>query len=425
MAMNWPAWLKRRTRGADELAAAKPREAAGLRDQAFMDELRAAQLVEATPRANSVLLLMLVALVAGIAWAAWTRVDVVARSSARVIPEGREQVIASLEGGLLARLMVREGAQVQKGQPLAQIDPTRFEAQQAETEGRRLALKGTLARLRAEAAGRPLSFPPEVRESRAIVEAETESFEARRQALQDAVATTRRSQGLLARELDVAEAMSSRGLMSEVEVMRLRRQMNDLQLQSQERINRFRQEATNDLVRVQTELAQLEEQLAGRADVLRRTVLTSPVDGIVKVIRTVTVGGVIAPGATIMEIVPIGQTVLVEARISPRDIGFVRVGQPAEIKLSAYDYTTYGGLQGTVEVISPDALGDPDRAGGPDATYYRAMVRATERHLVSRGKELPVMPGMTGTVEIRTHERSVMSFLLRPMLKSKEAFRES
>lgn len=394
-------------------------------DSAYMDALRAAQLVESTPRANAVLWLMAATLVAALAWASLTEVDVVSRSQARVIPDGREQVIASLEGGLLAQLFVREGAPVTRGQPLAQIDPTRFEAQQAETDARRLALKGSLARLRAEASGRELRFPDEVRAVPRIVEAETESFEARRRALGEAVATTRRSIALLGRELDVAESMAAKGLMSEVEVMRLRRQVNDLQLQSQERVNRFRQEATTELVRVQTELSQLEEQIAGRADVLRRTVLTSPVDGMVKVIRAVTLGGVIAPGAPVMEVVPTGGRVLVEARVKPSEIGFVRVGQRAEIKLSAYDYTTYGGLAGRVEYISPDVLGDPDRGGGVDATWYRVLVRAEDGKLVSRGKELPVLPGMNGTVEIRTHERSVLSFLLRPMLKSKEAFRES
>jgi adhesin transport system membrane fusion protein len=229
---------------------------------------------------------------------------------------------------------------------------------------------------------------------------------------------------LAQKELDVAEAMSAKGLMSEVEVMRLRRQVNDLAQQNQERVNRFRQDASTELIRVQTELSQLDEQLAGRADVVRRTVLTSPVDGMVKVIRVVTVGGVVAPGAPVMEIVPIGSRVLVEARIKPSEIGFVRVGQTTEIKLSAYDYTVYGGLKGVVEYISPDALGDPERPGA-DATYYRALVRAEDSKIVARGKHLPVMPGMTGTVQVRTHERSVLSFLLRPVLRSQEAFRES
>ena len=195
-------------------------------------------------------------------------------------------------------------------------------------------------------------------------------------------------------------------------------------MQNQERVNRFRQEASTDLVRVQTEMAQVDEQMSGRADVLRRTVLTSPVHGLVKNIRSGTLGGVIAPGAPVMEIVPLGSRVLIEARIKPADIGFVRVGQTAEIKLSAYDYTTYGGLKGKIEYISPDALGDTERGTAGDASYYRAMLRAERSTLQARGKPLPVMPGMTGSVEVRTGERSVLNFLLRPMLKSKEAFRE-
>jgi adhesin transport system membrane fusion protein len=206
--------------------------------------------------------------------------------------------------------------------------------------------------------------------------------------------------------------------------MRVRRQVNDLSLQTQERINRFRQEASGELVRVRTELALLEEQMVVRDDALRRTTLTSPVNGLVKQIRMHTLGGVVAPGAPVMEIVPVGERVLVEARIRPADIGFVQVGQPVEVKLSAYEYTVYGGLKGVVQSISPDALGDPDRAASPDATWYRALVR-TDRATLKRGdKALSVLPGMTGTVEIRTGQRSVLGFLLRPMLKSQEAFRE-
>jgi adhesin transport system membrane fusion protein len=368
---------------------------------------------------------MLVSVAAFVTWEAVTEVDVVARADARVVPDGREQLISSLEGGILEELLVREGQQVHKGQAVARIDPTRFESQQAESAVRRLALRGTLARLRAEATGRELRFPPDVTAAPAIVAAETEAFELRRRSLGEAVGAGRRSSALLHKELDVAEAMSAKGLMSEVEVMRLRRQVNELQQQSQERISRFRQDASTELIRVQTELSQLDEQLAGRADVVRRTVLTSPVDGMVKLIRVSTVGGVVAPGAPVMEIVPIGPRVLVEARIKPSEIGFIRLGQVTEIKLSAYDYTVYGGLKGVVEYISPDALGDPDRAGGADATYYRALIRAEDSKIVSRGKHLPVLPGMTGSVQVRTHERSVLSFLLRPMLRSQEAFRES
>lgn len=393
-------------------------------DTRYLSQLRAAQIVEDTPRITWALYLMLTVVVTAIVWAAIARVDEVTRADGRVVPDGREQVIASLEGGLLRELYVREGMQVQEGQELVQLDPTRFESQQNEGQAKRLALKGTVARLSAEAMGRPLKFPPDVTESASIVAAETEAHGARKYALDSAVAANQRSVALLMKELGVAEAMASKGLMSDVEVMRLRRQVNDLQLQSQERVNKFRQDASTELVRVQTELAQLDEQIAGRADVLRRTVLTSPVRGLVKNIRTNTIGGVVSPGAPIMEIVPLSSRVLVEARIKPKDIGFVRVGQAAEVKLAAYDYTTFGGVKGKIEYISPDALGEADKGVVSDQTYYRVLVRGERITLKQGGKPLSVLPGMTAVVEVRTGERSVLDFILRPMMKSREAFRE-
>jgi membrane fusion protein, adhesin transport system len=393
-------------------------------DTRYLSQLRAAQIVEETPRITWALYLMLTIVITAIVWAAIARVDEVTRADGRVVPDGREQVIASLEGGLLRELYVREGMQVQEGQELVQLDPTRFESQQNEGRAKRLALKGTVSRLSAEAMGRPLKFPPEVTESASIVAAETEAYAARKYALDAAVAANQRSVALLMKELGVSEAMASKGLMSDVEVMRLRRQVNDLQLQSQERVNKFRQDSSTELVRVQTELAQIDEQLAGRADVLRRTVLTSPVRGLVKNIRTNTIGGVVSPGAPIMEIVPLSSRVLVEARIKPKDIGFVRVGQAAEVKLAAYDYTTFGGVKGKIEYISPDALGEADKGVVSDQTYYRVLVRGERITLKQGGKPLSVLPGMTAVVEVRTGERSVLDFILRPMMKSREAFRE-
>lgn len=390
-------------------------------DVAYLSPVHGAHVVEAAPAAMWAVYLMLGLLVSAIVWASLTDVDVIAQAPARVVPDGREQVISSLEGGILRELLVREGQQVQEGQELALLDPTRMEAQQAEGQAKRLALMGSAARLSAEAAGKALSFPPEVlKDAKAVVEGETESYNARQRALAEAVAINRRSIGLLRKELDVAEAMAAKGLMSEVEVMRVRRQVNDLDLQTQERVNRFRQDASSDLVRVRTELSMLEEQMVVRDDALRRTTLTSPVRGVVKTIRANTIGGVVSPGSAVMEIVPIGSRVLVEARVRPSDIGFVKVGQPVKIKLSAYEYAVYGALEGSVQSISPDAIGDPDKG---EATYYRAQIRAERRWTVGL-KTLAVLPGMVGTVEIRTGERSVLSFVLRPMLKSREAFRE-
>jgi adhesin transport system membrane fusion protein len=393
-------------------------------DLLYLDPVRSAQVVEPAPAAMWAVYLLLAAIVAAAAWAWMARVDIVARAPARVVPDGREQVIASFEGGILRQLMVKEGDRVFEGDDLALLDPTRFVAQQAEGDVKRVALRGTVARLEAEMTGRPLSFPADVRKAAQVVEGETASYRARQQALGEAVAINRRSIALLRQELNVAESMSAKGLMSEVEVMRLRRQVNDLELQMQERVNRFRQEASAELVKVRTELTQLGEQMVVRDDALKRTTLKSPVRGIVKTVRINTIGGVVPAGAPVMEIVPIGPRVLIEARVRPADIGFVKVGQEATVKLSAYEYTVYGGLEGKVQSISPDAIGDPDKPQGAEGTYYRALIRAERPNLQVGGKKLEILPGMSGTVDIRTGERSVMDFILRPMMKSQEAFQE-
>ena len=390
-------------------------------DAPYIGSVQAAYLQDPAPAAMWAVYLLLAAIALAIAWAGFAQVDIVAKASGRVVPDGREQVIASLEGGIVRELLVREGQEVTEGQALAMLDPTRFESQQAESTAKKLALLGTLARLQAEANGRPLQFSEDIPE--AVVEAETESHAARQHALNEAVETNGRSAALLQKELGMAQAMSSRGLMSEVEVMRVRRQLNDLQLQTQERINRFRQEAAGEMVRVRNELALLEEQMVVRDDALRRTTLISPVNGVVKTLRANTVGGVVQPGAPVMEILPLGPRVLVEARVKPADIGFVRTGQQVRVKLSAYDFTVYGMLEGTVVSISPDAMGDPDKAA-TEGTWYRAMVRAVPDGLQKAGKPLSVLPGMTGTVEIRTGQRSVLAYMLRPMMKSQEAFTE-
>ena len=393
-------------------------------DAAFMSGVRAAQVVEAAPQVTWVLYLMAAAIAAALAWATLARVDEVTKADARIVPEGHEQVIASLEGGILQTLFVKEGQQVEPGQDLAELDPTRFKVQQEEGHAKVLALKAQIARLSAEAGDRPLVFPPELDAVPDVVQTERDSYLARKHANDSAIESNRRGADMLRRELVMSEAMSAKGLLSEVEVLHLRRQINDISLQSDDRLNRFRQDASAELSRARTDLAALEQEQAGRRDVLERTMIKSPVRGVVKNIRVNTLGGVIGGGAPIMEIVPIGQEPLIEARVKPGEIGFLEVGQTAKVKLAAYEFALYGSIDARIESISPDVLGDPDHPGSADPTYYRVMLRVSGNTLHEKGKTLPLLPGMTGSVEVRIGERSVLNFLLRPMLKSKEAFRE-
>lgn len=394
-------------------------------DEAYVSGIKEIYVVDSVVKASWALYLMLALVLTAILWATFSRVDQIVKSEGKVVSDGKEQVIASLEGGILSNVFVREGMLVEKGQDLVQLDPTRVEAQQNESQAKRVALLATVARLEAESMGRPLHYPPEVRKADAsVMQLETESYEARRQALNEAVSVTRRSLGLLQKELRMSQRFAANGLMSDVEVMRLQRQANDLNLQIQERINRFRQDASAELVRTRTDLAQLEEQMVVKKDVLSRTTLKSPVRGVVKAIRIATLGGVVTPGAPIMEILPLGSRVMVEAHIKPADIGFIRKGLPVTIKLSAYDYYLYGGLKGVVDYISPDALVEEGKAASPDSMYYRALVVSEVSTLKQGDKPLPVMPGMIASVEMRTGERTVLQYLLMPMMRTQDAFRE-
>ena len=238
------------------------------------------------------------------------------------------------------------------------------------------------------------------------------------------IATSKASQALIGREINITKPMVAKGLVAETELLRLQRQYNDLQAAMQERISKYRVDAANDLSRVEAELAQVQEALTARQDQVTRTVLTAPVHGIVKNIRMNTRGGVIQPGQDIMEIIPLEDQLLVEAKIRPHEVAFLRPGLPATVKISAYDYAIYGGLHGEVELISPDTLRDDEQRSAGNDRYYRVLVRTTSSTLHAGGKDLPIIPGMTAAVEIRTGEKTVMDYILKPILKMREAFRE-
>ena len=388
----------------------------------FVSAIHAAQIDEPLPRATWALYLLCIVVTVAVTWSALAKVDEITRSDGRIVPDGREQVIASLDAGILRELKVREGQEVQAGEELAYLDPTRVEAQQAEGQVKVQALKAAAARLSAEANGRAsIQWPAGVDTKSRYAQVEIESFEARKRMLDESVAAINRSLGMISKEQKLAQDMAARGLMSDVEVMRLNRQVNEIQQQRAERASRYRQEASQELVRVQSELAQLDEQMVVRQDALTRTVLKSPVHGVVKTVKISTTGGIVASGAPILEIAPIGPKVLVEAKIKPKDIGFVRLGQTAEVKLAGYDFNTYGGLEGKVTYMSPDAVTEGDKTG---EGYYRVIVTSERNNLKYKGGSLPVIPGMTSVVEIKTGERSVLSYLLRPMMKSREALSE-
>ncbi|MGE3927191.1 MAG: HlyD family efflux transporter periplasmic adaptor subunit, partial [Lautropia sp.] len=397
----------------------------GRGDGDYLRDLNEALEAQATPTSTAMIYLMGLLITVAIGWAAFATVEEVTRAEARVVPAGREQVISSLEGGVLAELLVAEGDVVAKDQPLARLDGTRFGSQVEEGQARALALKGTIARLKAEANGGNPRYPSDVAAVRRIVRNENAAFESRRRVLRESQAALRRSLGLVNAEIASARRLAAKGLYSEVELGRLKRQANELEMQIDERGNKFRADAAADLARLEGELAQLAPLLTARRDTFDRTVLRAPIRGVVKNIRAGTIGGSVQPGAAIMELIPLDGDLLLEARLKPSDVGFVRTGLSATVKITAYDYSVFGDMRGVVRSIGPDTMrDDPRTAQQPDSAWYRVIV-ATDRPALRVGdKDLPIIPGMTGSVEIRTGEKTVLDFLLKPMFKAKEAFRE-
>lgn len=395
-------------------------------DLAYMNDVREALLTQSTPGSRVLLYVIAGIVVAGLTWAHFARVEEITQGEAKVISRSREQVIQSLEGGILEEMNVREGDVVQKGQVLLKIDETRAHASFKEAQSKYVALRASIERLRAEAFDQPLTFTDEVKASPADLKLATDTYNARRRALQEGIASIQGSYNLAMKEINLAQPLADRGLMSQVEILRMRRQANDLQMQIVERRNRFQADANAELTKLELEISQTSENLVGRADIVQRTTIAAPVHGTVKNVRFNTVGGVIGPGERILEIVPLEDQLLVEGKIRPSDVAFLRPGLPATVKISAYDYGVYGGLKGKVEVISADTLKDEEKlaSGRPDSTYYRVLVLTDSNTLNVGGRELPIIPGMTATMEIRTGEKTVLDYLLKPVFKAREAFRE-
>lgn len=373
----------------------------------------------------------LITVVAALGWASFFKLDEITRGQGKIIPASREQVIQSLDAGILTEMFVREGDVVQKDQILLKIDDARSGPVFREAQEKWLALLAQAARLKAESYGTAIEFPPEVSQLPWLVNREQQAFKARKLALDEQVSAMNRSLASLSREISITAPLVSQGVISEVEVLRLRRQQSDLQAQIAERRNRYLTEANNELIRVESDLAQTKENALGRQDALKRSVIRSPMKGIVKNVTVTTVGGVIQAGQSILEIVPTQDEMLVEAYVKPAEVAFLQVGQPAIVKLSAYEFNKYGGLSGVLEHISPDTMKDDNKnkkpGGNPidlDEGYYRILIRITDKNRERLGRTLTLTPGMTATVEIQTGQKTVLEYLFRPLQYVSQSLRE-
>lgn len=355
-------------------------------------------------------------------WAWFGVLDEVSTGTGKVIPSSRDQVLQSLEGGILTELYVHEGDQVQAGQVVARLDATRSQSNVGESAARYRAALAAAARLNAEVNDQPLSFPAELNKFPDLMALETRLYKTRRAQLTDATAQFKESLALANRELAITQRLAKTGAASSVEVLRLQRDKSDLELKLTDMRSQYYVQAREELAKANAEADSMAQVVKGREDTVTRLTIRSPMRGIVKNIKVSTVGGVVPPNGELMNIVPMNDRLLIEARLSPRDIAFIRPGQRAVVKISAYDYAIYGGLNGMVESISPDTIQDEVK---PEIYYYRVFIRTDNDYVQNKaGKRFSISPGMVSTVDIKTGEKTVMDYLIKPFNKAQEAMRE-
>ena len=410
-------------------------------DFAFANDVRAAVDLR-TPRTSRMLLASSLALlVSALVWAHFAVLDEVKRGAGRVVPSRQMQVVQSLEGGIVSALEVRDGDIVRQDQVLVRIADTKFASELGEVTERRGAMTARVTRLEAELKGLVApDFSDDLRRTApGAVQAETSVFETRARKLADDIDVltqqeTRLSQTLtlLNREVELTRRLYEQKVVPEIEWLRLTRQATEMRGQLAETQARkvnvktaFRSQADEDLAKSRGDLAVLEENIKSAQDRVRRADLKSPVYGIVNKINVTTIGAVVQPGASLMEIVPLEDTLLVEGRIRPQDIAFIRPHQDAVVKISAYDSNVYGSLKGKVERISADTIAEDKGPKEEKETFYRVTVRTETNHLGTAENPLPIIPGMIATVEVLTGQKTVLDYLIKParMLRD-EALRE-
>ncbi len=431
----------------------------------FMPAIQAATRRGPSLATHTLLLVIGLFFIMFLSWANWATLEEVTRGEGKVIPSSQVQIVQNLEGGILSNILVREGQIVEKGQVLLRIENTQAGSDYREARAKHLRLLASVARLRAEINGTKIKFHADVMSSAPNVAAnERELFNARksgreadigilrqqeRQRRQELIEVRgklvhlKRSFKLIDEELKITEPLVTTGVVSRVVFLRLEREANDIRgeleenrliiprvasalKEAQQRIEeqaiKFRTESLGELNERASELAVISEAITARKDKVFRTDVRSSVRGTIKQIMINTVGGVIRPGQDLVEVVPLEDTLLIEAQIRPADIAFLRPQQEAMVKISAYDFAIYGGLKARVEHISADTIVDENKK---NESFYLVRLRTDKSYLGTDSKPLPIMAGMTASVDILTGEKTVLDYLLKPILRAKSrAMRE-
>lgn len=358
----------------------------------------------------------LVGMITLIVWASFAKIDQVTRAKATVIASARTQEIQASEGGILTELAVVEGQEVKAGQLLVVLEEERAKAAVDNSASKTAALKAKLSRLNAEIFETPLVFPKEVKNYPEYVQNQTALYNRRRQAINEEVSSLEKMLVLARQELKMNEPLLKYGDVSQADIIKLSRQVADIEAQINNKRNKYFEEAQAEMTKAQEELDTEIEVLRDSLQVLEEKRLLSPTEGKINNINVTTIGGVVKPGETIMQILPTSSDLVIDAKVSPADIAYVQEGQSATVKLDAYDYSIFGAMNGTVSYISPDTLIEKTPKG--EEPYYRVLVVITGAEFEGREDEIVIKPGMTASVDIKAMERTVLSYLTKPITKT-------
>lgn len=351
-------------------------------------------------------------------WAAVFEIDQTVRLSGQVIPSERTQLIQAADGGVLSKIAVQEGDVVKRGQVLAELEPSRAVAGVEESSARAAALKAVLIRATAEARGATPAFGADLAAYPEFVNAQRALFQERRRAMASDLSVQQSALSMAQQELRMHESLMRTGDVSQLDLLRARRQVLEIQARIVAIRNKYLQDARAEAAKAQEDLSATGFKRDAQQDVLHHTRITSPVNGVIKVIRVTTVGGVLRPGDELMQIAPSEGGLVIEGKVSPADISDLRTGLAVDVRLGAYDPSIYGHLVGHLTLISPDTITEQG-PNGQAMAFYRVQVRLdADQSANPHGQDMQVRPGMTATLDVRTGQRTVLTYLLKPIFRA-------
>ena len=383
-------------------------------DEIYLADARAAAMVDVPKTGHIMLFILCLTLALALGWAYYAVLDEQTNAEGKVIPTTQNQMIQSLEGGILDVIYVKEGDIVKQGQPLVEIDNTLFLAELREAQSKKYSLLAKIARLDAEANNSAeVKFNPEIMQQQELIQRELSLLNSRKLKFKAELTESLEKAKGLNKEVQLTKPLVEKGLMSTLDLLRIERQLAEATARVDQHEQAFKEKVFRELSDAKNEFNILEETMVALRDKVRRTTILSPAKAQVKQLMINTVGGVISPGMEIMELVPLGEKLLIQAKVRPSDVGFLHPNQKVIVKVTAYDYSIHGGLDGILDSISADTI--KDDKGEP---FYHITIVTDQNYLDSKtGKRLPIIPGMTVTVHILTGKKTVLEYILKPIRK--------